>query len=277
MLTKTFVHIPGIGLKSERRFWSSGILDWDDFAEPFPISLSSSKIESINRHVELSKRYLVNNPNFFAGSLPPSQHWRIFPHFRHSTAYLDIETTGLDGYQSQITTLSLYDGDSISYYVHGENLDDFIEDITNYQVLITYNGKCFDIPFIENFFGIKIKQAHIDLRYVLKNLGYSGGLKGCEKQLGIERGELNGVDGYFAVLLWREFQQTGDRKALETLLAYNIQDVINLEILMVAAYNKNISTTPFSRSHILPCPSTPTQPFTADLKIIDKIRKTYWR
>jgi len=268
--------VPGVGLKSERRFWSSGILDWDNFVEPLPISLSSSKIELINRHVELSKKHLANNPNFFTGSLPPSQHWRIFPHFRHSAAYLDIETTGLDGYQSQITTLSIYDGDSISYYVHGENLNDFIKDITNYQVLITYNGKCFDIPFIENFFGIKIDQAHIDLRFVLKNLGYSGGLKECEKQLGIERGELSGVDGYFAVLLWREFQQTGNRKALETLLAYNIQDVINLEILMVEAYNKNISTTPFCQSHILPCPSTPTQPFNADLKIIDKIKRTYW-
>lgn len=43
--------------------------------------------------------------------------------------------------------------------------------------------------------------------------------------------------GFFAVLLWQEFQQTGNIKALETLLVYNIEDVVNLETLMVLAYN----------------------------------------
>jgi len=54
----------------------------------------------------------------------------------------------------------------------------------------------------KDFFGIELNQVHIDLRYVLRSLGYTGGLKGCEKQAGIDRGNLEGVDGYFAVLLW---------------------------------------------------------------------------
>ena len=66
---------------------------------------------------------------------------------------------------------------------------------------MTYNGKSFDIPFIESHFGAKLTHAHIDLRYILASLGYRGGLKGCEKQLGIDRGDLKNVDGYFAVLL----------------------------------------------------------------------------
>jgi hypothetical protein len=37
-----------------------------------------------------------NNPNYFSDRLPFNQTWRIFPEFRESTAYLDIETTGLD-------------------------------------------------------------------------------------------------------------------------------------------------------------------------------------
>jgi len=56
------------------------------------------------------------------------------------------------------------------------------------------------------------------LRYVLKSLGYSGGLKSCEKALGLDRGDLDGVDGYFAVLLWRDYQKKHNEKALETLL-----------------------------------------------------------
>jgi hypothetical protein len=43
---------------------------------------------------------------------------------------------------------------------------------------------------------------------VLNNQDYGSGLKGCEKQLGANRWELDSVAGYFAVLLCTEFQQT---------------------------------------------------------------------
>jgi len=276
LLNNTFIHIPGIGQKTEERFWASGIRSWDDFVEPLPIRLPPSRKELINHHVDRSRKCLAEQSNFFANLLPSSQHWRIFPHFRQSTAYLDIETTGLDGYSNKITTIAIYDGHSIFYYVNGENLDDFREDISRYEVIVTYNGKCFDIPFIENYLGISMHQTHIDLRYILKSLGYSGGLKGCEKQLGLDRGELDGLDGYFAVLLWAEYRNTGNRQALETLLAYNIQDAINLEILMVEAYNLNLRRTPFLQSHRLPQPSVPPIPYSVDRKIIDKIKRSYW-
>jgi uncharacterized protein YprB with RNaseH-like and TPR domain len=69
---------------------------------------------------------------------------------------LDIETTGLDRQYNSITTIALYDGHEIKTYVHGQNLDDFIEDIQQYKVIVSYNGKSFDIPFIENFFKIRL-------------------------------------------------------------------------------------------------------------------------
>jgi uncharacterized protein YprB with RNaseH-like and TPR domain len=50
------------------------------------------------------------------------------------------------------------------------------------------------------------------------SLGFKGGLKGCERQLGLDRGDLKDIDGFFAVLLWGEYQRTGDQKALDTLL-----------------------------------------------------------
>ena len=68
---------------------------------------------------------------------------------------MDIETTGLDRYFNDITTIALYNGKSIQTYVQGQNLEDFIEDIQKYNVIVTYNGKCFDIPFIEYFFNIR--------------------------------------------------------------------------------------------------------------------------
>jgi len=59
----------------------------------------------------------------------------------------------------------------------------------------------------------------------------------------MDRGDLSDVDGFFAVLLWNEYQKTGNQKALDTLLAYNVQDTVNLESLMVTAYNMKLKET----------------------------------
>jgi len=273
MLTHTFRHIPGIGLKTEKRLWQAGLHSWDDFQKPFPARFTADKISVIKEYLEKSKSHLSDNPLYFYELLTTNQHWRLFPHYRHKTVYLDIETTGLSEFQDHITTIATYDGAEVRYYVHGRNLGDFIDDIARYEVLVTYNGKTFDIPVIERFFGRRVNKAHIDLRYVLRNLGYSGGLKSCEKQLGLDRGDLDGVDGYFAVLLWQEYTKTGDRKALETLLAYNIEDAVNLERLMVEAYNLSLKETPFYEDLKLSYPAKPLLPFAADLKVIDRIKK----
>jgi hypothetical protein len=88
------------------------------------------------------------------------------------------------------------------------------------------------------------------------------------------------VDGSFAVFLWNEYQRNKNHKALETLLAYNIQDVVNLETLMELSYNLKLKETPFNKSHQLNLPSSPEIPFKADLETIEKVKKqvieNYW-
>src|SRR5262249_37451373 len=159
--------------------------------------------------------------------------------FRDACAFVDIETTGLSRWD-EITTAVLYDARSVRYYVNGDNLKDFPRDVKDYRLLVTYNGRCFDIPFIERVFRIRLPQAHIDLMYPLRSLGLKGGLKGCERQLGIGRPGLEGVDGFVAVLLWNEFRKRKDVKALETLLAYNVQDAVALHALMVHTLNEKV-------------------------------------
>jgi hypothetical protein len=39
MLKNTFLHIPGIGIKTEQRFWETGIHNWNDFTPDYPIHL----------------------------------------------------------------------------------------------------------------------------------------------------------------------------------------------------------------------------------------------
>jgi uncharacterized protein len=229
-------------------------------------------------HLTESQAQLAGlNPRYFSELLPASEQWRLFTHFRDNAAFLDIETTGLGGPGDHITTVVLYDGRSARHFIHGQNLDEFPAAVQSYRLLVTFNGKCFDVPFIERYFGMKITAAHIDLRYVLKSLGYSGGLKIVEKKLGIDRKDLQDVDGYFAVLLWQEYRRRGDSTALETLLAYNTADVLNLEPLMVTAFNMKLKGTPFHDMHCLPMPTPPASPFKADRRLIEKIRMQIWR
>ncbi|MBI5557739.1 MAG: ribonuclease H-like domain-containing protein [Deltaproteobacteria bacterium] len=272
MLFNTFLHIPGIGEKTEKTIWDSGIHYWEQWRAPFPERLPPAKIKHITFYLEYFRAQGNNSARFYANLLPTNHHWRLFPHFRDRTAFLDIETNGMAGKECVITTIALYDGKTIRTYVQGRNLEDFRRDVDDYEVIVTYNGKNFDVPVIESCLHKRLTQTHIDLRHILARLGYKGGLKGCEKMLGINRMDLTGVDGFGAVLLWREFTRTGNSNVLETLLAYNIADTVNLETLLVHAYNLNIASTPFSLSHAIALPEAPEPPFYPDKEIIKKIK-----
>ncbi|MBN2041998.1 MAG: ribonuclease H-like domain-containing protein [Spirochaetes bacterium] len=277
MLKNTFCHLTGIGLKKESFLWRNGITTWEELQDNnlccnnTVLRISSYLQNEINLSIE---KYADKDLLYFAERLQDNQTWRIFSDFRDSVAYIDIETTGL--YNPDITTIALYDGNKINYYVNGRNLDVFIDDIFRYKILVTYNGKCFDAPIIESFFNIRLNHVHIDLRYVLKSLGYSGGLKSCEKQLGISRGYLEGIDGYFAVLLWNEYCSNNNQKALETLLAYNIEDVINLEKLMVIAFNKKTQDIENLTVNKIPEPDNVEIPFKPHLDVITSLFNTHY-
>ena len=83
------------------------------------------------------------------------------------------------------------------------------------------------------------------------------------------------IDGFFAVLLWDEYQRTGDPKALDTLLAYNIQDTLNLENLMVTAYNMRLKDTPFYKTHLIEESSPPVNPYRVDMETVDRIKNGF--
>lgn len=274
MLKNTFCHIPGISQTTEQQLWSAGIHSWEAAIETERARLPRTSSATLARHIKESIAHLERgDPHHFANALPSNQHWRFFPDFRRAIAYLDIETTGLGQYDT-ITTIVIYDGVAVRHYVQGENLNEFKRDIQDYALVVTYNGKCFDVPFIERYFRIRMPHAHIDLRYILKSLGYSGGLKGCERQLGLDRKELAEVDGMFAVHLWNDFKRKQNPQALETLLAYNATDVVNLETLMVKAYNLHLRSTPFRLSHQLQLPASPVLPFKADQDTINRLKQS---
>src|SRR5215470_7778038 len=96
MLKNTFCHAPGISPRKEWLLWASGIHSWDCFLRADQLPLSRKMGASLSSHIKESYENLKKkNPVYFAESLKSNQHWRMFPDFRHSIGYLDIETTGL--------------------------------------------------------------------------------------------------------------------------------------------------------------------------------------
>lgn len=246
MIRQTFIHLAGIGKATERKLWESGIHDWADALTERLAGIGGSILDRIRAELEASEQALsAGDGQFFANRLQAKHQWRLYPAFADRTAFLDIETTGLDHAGDQITTAAVYDGSRIRTYVRGENLQDLPRDLQEYRLLVTYNGRHFDVPFIEaQNPGLVLNQPHIDLRHVLGALGYWGGLKGCERQMGLARPEgLLEVDGMMAVRLWHAHLR-GDSRALPALLRYNIEDAVNLRWLMDRAYNLCVQRLP---------------------------------
>jgi uncharacterized protein YprB with RNaseH-like and TPR domain len=152
-------------------------------------------------------------------------------------AYLDIETTGLSPSHSRITVIGVHltDGDRerlvqlVGDEVAGDSL---LEVLRGVDVIYTYNGSGFDLPFIRASLGIDLSREfrHRDLMLDCWRRNLYGGFKAVEAQLGITR-QLKGVDGREAIRLWWRYQNDLDRDALDTLLFYNREDVLNLRTL----------------------------------------------
>jgi len=250
MLRQTFVHVPRIGRATELNLWRSGIGCWEDFIARYSeVPLPQNRKSDVRLHIEKSIiRLEQQDHRYFAQALPRQEMWRAYPDFPGKVAYLDIETTGLFPLADEITVIGIYDGKNVATFINGINLDDVCQELKKYSVLITFNGLRFDIPFIRSFMAdVQIDHLHIDLLYPLRKLGYRGGLKSIERQLGIEReSDVAHLTGFDAVRLWREYRR-GSETALQTLVKYNSSDIVNLEYLMKFVYEELKKRTLVSR------------------------------
>uniref|UniRef100_A0A7C3V672 Exonuclease n=1 Tax=Desulfobacca acetoxidans TaxID=60893 RepID=A0A7C3V672_9BACT len=237
MVKRTFIHLPGIGLRTEAQFWRRGLNTWEDFLQVSRVGgLGAERLTWLKGLLQESLNHL-DHPEYFASRLPSQELWRLFRHFRSRTAYLDIETTGAGWPELAVTVVGIYDGRTMQQFVLGHNLMDFPSALADVEVLVTFNGSQFDLPVLRACFpGVRLPAVHLDLRFILARLGYRGGLKRIEPMFGIFRApEVAGLNGFDAVLLWERFQR-GDLTAGERLLQYNREDVLNLENLMEQAF-----------------------------------------
>ena len=233
MIKKSFCHIDGISKNTEELLWNNGIENWDEFLEKMNRIhfLPKGKIEKIRTGVLFSRDYLnENNLSYFVDKLPTKEHYRLVNCGK--IGFVDIETTGLSKWSDEITMIGIYDGEEVRSYVLGQDLDEAIDHLKKFDIIVTFNGKCFDMPFIEYKYKEKFDIVHLDLRFMMADIGFKGGLKKIEKEVGLTRDdEVAEVDGFEAVRLWRRYKR-GDEDALRKLLIYNKEDIVNLKTLL---------------------------------------------
>lgn len=239
MLTRTFLHIPGLGPKTERSLWEQGCPDWDTFLGERQFEVNQVPYETARLEVETSRHNLKEEVHqYFSRALGVAEAWRAFPEFRRRAVYLDIETDGGDRGDS-VTMVGLYDGENFRALIKGDDLGEFPDVISHYGMIISFFGTGFDLPMLLKAFpNLRFDQIHMDLCPTLRRVGMHGGLKKIEKALGIERPEeTDGLNGMDAIRLWRA-HRLGSDTALEKLIAYNRDDVVNLEKLAEIAYDR---------------------------------------
>lgn len=241
MLTKTFYHFPGSSVLLEKSLWKQGCKDWFDFLlRPDRFQLGSLDYKAWLNPIQQSlQAYHEKDALYFDRVLGPHQAWRAWKDYRDSCVYLDIETNGSRG-PGAVTVVGLYDGADFKCLIRDKDLHHLQELLSKYQMVVTFHGYGFDIPVLKNeFSGIVFPPIHLDLCPTLRQIGLKGGLKKIEEQLGLNRSQdTTGLTGYDAVRLWRSYLYSGNQRALDTLVAYNKEDVVNLEVLAEYAYEQ---------------------------------------
>jgi len=240
MLLSTFQHIPGVGEKTERGLWKAGCISWDHLLEG-DYGLAHARYLRLKAGIlESRSRLEILDHAYFRERLDNGIVWRSYNNFRDHACFLDIETTGLSPYEGYVTTVCVHSPKETKTYVAGDNMDELSSDLAQYKYVVTFNGARFDLPFLSANLGLSFDQIHLDLLYPLRTLGYRGGLKKIEGELGISRDTL-GVTGFDAVRLWHAYknertvevagQKVRGLDALDLLVRYNREDATNLERL----------------------------------------------
>ncbi len=244
MISGCFTHCPGIGPGTDNRLREVGISSWQDCLEkPERIPLGERRrYELLNVLARSERARSEGDIEFFVKKYPSREKWRILAEYFHDATFFDIETTGLSWYESHASVITALHGGEIHVFRFGENLDDFLSLVDEAKLLVTFNGNCFDIPFLEKTFNIpELDCPHVDLRWVAYYRGYRGGLKYIEEVMNIERPEgLIGVDGFEAVDLYYRWQ-AGNEESGEKLVAYCTVDTLSTYLVSQRLLHENDS------------------------------------
>jgi hypothetical protein len=189
-------------------------------------------------------RHLFQLPN-----LPPD--FAALPRtFPERVLFLDIETTGLMAKPVFLIGLgSLMEEDLMitqllarDYAEEVAILADFREQLSQYDALVTFNGKCFDVRYLCDRMGYHglpthIPHAHVDLLPPARRR-WRGRWENCRLQTLEARvcGRTRTEDLPSAEIpqAYHDFVRTGNATLLARILSHNAQDLASLLELLVA-------------------------------------------
>jgi len=224
----TFLGAEQVGERTEQRLWEQGVTRWEAFDRGCR-GIGATRAACIERYIDRGRQALAaDDVSFFGERFPTRECWRLYESFREGACFFDIETTGLSPESSVVTTVTLHQNGETRTLVRGDDLTDeqLVAAFEPADLLVTFNGARFDVPFLESQFDIDLDRPHIDLLPTCRRAGLSGGQDAVEDRLGIERA-LPDVDGREAVRLWHDHERGVDG-ALDRLVAYNREDTENM-------------------------------------------------
>jgi len=246
MIRNSFIILDRVGLAKERQIWQQDIGCWDAFIKTNNIRGIGAKSKYYyDKQLINAKRALFSFDSTHFNQMGVES-WRLYEFFGDDAVFLDIEVTGVGRYDD-ITMIGLYDGLDTKIMIRGINLDlhALALHLKQYKLIVTFNGKVFDIPFLKKRYPTLVPDIPvIDLRHICRRIGLAGGLKTIEKQIGIKRSDIiekfYGGDPYRLYRIWRA---TGDEYYLKLLIEYNEQDVVSLKKLMDQTYRRLLQKT----------------------------------
>src|SRR6185503_9565645 len=148
MIESSFCFLPGVGRRTERRWWQQGIDTWTDFlSAPSIPGLGGGRKGLYDLALDHAKdRRAQEDARYFAVHLPARDQWRLYEWLRARAVYLDIETNSF----GQITVVGLYGQGSFTSLVEGELLTRrrLCDELAQYDLLVTFNGTSFDLPVL---------------------------------------------------------------------------------------------------------------------------------
>jgi uncharacterized protein YprB with RNaseH-like and TPR domain/predicted nuclease with RNAse H fold/dephospho-CoA kinase len=303
MLPVSLQLFSGVSAAREQALWRAGVETWDDF-ERFVSPQASLLLDDpiaqspAIREIHICRSALaIRDTAFFADRLDRSEHYRIAMSFPEDCLFLDIETTGLSRYYDQITVIGWRIAGRHGFHVQGQPDSEFRAALANAKCVVTFNGTLFDIPFIkEAQTDLSFPPVHVDLRFLAKRVGLTGGQKQIETTIGVDRSKaIHGMSGEFAPVLWHRYV-SGDLSALQTLLEYNLADIDGLVSIfehvttklaaerrlpvtsdaLATVYQRLRSPTSSSglqelRHHLIPYPRTEEKPLRIeDIVFVDR-------
>lgn len=163
---------------------------------------------------------------------------------------LDIETTGLNPSVNKFILGGLFDLQTKTMHQlfaeergeEKEALKAFCRELSNLDMVITYNGRHFDMPFIakrmkaHNINGVLpynldlylIVNGHSPIKKLVPNLKQ----KTVENYMGLWHSRTDEISGAESVTLYNRYEKTKDRELESRILLHNGDDVLQLARLM---------------------------------------------